>query len=221
MRVLVVEDDSRLRDILKRQLERQGLAVDTAGFLSEADELLALHDYHLLILDRRLPDGDGLDLCRTLRERGFANAILVLTALGDPQATVEGLTQGADDYLAKPFELAVLLARVTALLRRVQRGFAGELRFGNLRLDLARRELSWNGTPVPLTARELAVVETLLRAPGAVVTRDELFEHAWGEPQEALSNTLEVLISRIRRKLSACGATVKITSIRGLGYRLE
>ena len=221
VRVLVVEDDVRLREVITRNLERLGLACDPAGSLAEADELLSLHAYDLLLLDRRLPDGDGLDLCRLARRQGFGNSILMLTALDDPRSTVEGLADGADDYLGKPFDLDVLQARVKALLRRNERRPVAALVRGDLQLDGFKRELRWRDTPVPLTARELAILETLLRAEGGIVSREDLMEQAWGEREEPMSNTIDVLVSRLRRRLEAVGATLNIHAVRGLGYRLE
>jgi DNA-binding response OmpR family regulator len=221
MRVLILEDDMRLRDVIVRNLERLGLACDPAGALAEAEELLSLHAYDLLLLDRRLPDGDGLDLCRRSRRQGFGNSILMLTALDDPRSTVEGLADGADDYLGKPFDLDVLQARVQALLRRNQRRPVSELTRGDLRLNAFRRELYCRDTAIAVTARELAILETLLRADGGVVSREELMEQAWGERQEPMSNTIDVLVSRLRRKLHGAGATTGIEAVRGLGYRME
>ena len=145
----------------------------------------------------------------------------MLTALDDPGSTVEGLADGADDYLGKPFDLEVLQARVKALLRRNQRRPIEALVRGELRLDAFRRELLWQGRPVLVTARELAILEALLRAEGGVVSREDLMEQAWGEREEPMSNTIDVLVSRLRRKLAAAGATVGIEAVRGQGYRLE
>ena len=142
MRALVLEDDVRLRSLVVRTLTRVGLTCDEASRLEEGEELLDLHRYDLLVLDRRLPDGDGLDLCRHARKSGFANSILVLTAMDDPESTVEGLSEGADDYLGKPFDIAVLAARARALLRRNERRSPRELQCGNLKLDPARR-VAW------------------------------------------------------------------------------
>src|SRR5260370_21766027 len=134
MRALIVEDDERLRSLVLRTLTRAGLACDEAAQISEAEELIELHSYDLLVLDRRLPDGDGLDICRHARRKGFANSILMLTARDDPDATVEGLSEGADDYLGKPFDLEVLAARARALLRRNDRRPAAGLSPGSVRL---------------------------------------------------------------------------------------
>lgn len=221
MRALVLEDDVRLRLLVVRTLTRAGLACDEASRLEEALELLDLHAYDLLVLDRRLPDGDGLDVCRAARQKGFANSILVLTALDDPESTVEGLSEGADDYLGKPFDLSVLAARARALLRRNERRAPQELKCGNLRLDPARR-LAWkDGHVLELTAREFAILETLLRRPGGVTSREEILEDAWGEREEPMSNTIDVLIGRLRRKLDSPGRPSRIETVRGMGYRLR
>ena len=221
MRALVLEDDVRLRSLVVRTLTRAGLACDEASRLEEALELLDLHAYDLLVLDRRLPDGDGLDVCRAARKKGFANSILVLTARDDPESTVEGLSEGADDYLGKPFDLSILAARARALLRRNERRPPQELKCGNLRLDPARR-LAWlDGRALELTAREFAILETLLMRPGGVTSREEILEEAWGEREEPMSNTIDVLIGRLRRKLDSPGRPSRIETVRGMGYRLR
>lgn len=221
MRALVLEDDLRLRSLVVRSLTRVGLACDEASRMDEAEELMALHAYDLLVLDRRLPDGDGLEICRRARHKGFGRSILMLTARDDPESTVEGLSQGADDYLGKPFDLEVLAARARALLRRNERRAPEELKSGNLRLDVARR-LAWcNGKPLELTAREYTILEALMRRPGGTVTREEILEEAWGEREEPMSNTIDVLIGRLRRKIDAPGRASRIETIRGMGYRLK
>lgn len=221
MRALVLEDDHRLRSLVLRTLARAGLACDEAGRIEEADELLSLHTYDLLVLDRRLPDGDGLDVCRRAREAGFANSVLILTARDDPHSTVEGLSGGADDYLGKPFDLEVLAARAGALLRRNARRPVSALSSGELRLDPGKR-LAWRGEDLlALTAREFAILETLMRAAGGIVTRGDLLEQAWGEREEPMSNTMDVLIARLRRKLNRPKQPSRIETVRGLGYRLR
>lgn len=221
MRALIVEDDERLRNIVRRALTRINLACDEAGAIEEAQELLDLHAYDVLVLDRRLPDGDGIALCRSLRDRGFANGILMLTAMDDSRSTVEGLGEGADDYLGKPFDVEVLEARVQALLRRNSRRPALLLTVGRLQLDPARRSATCGDTTLSLTARELRLLEAFLRAPGAVLSREELMEQAWGEREEPMSNTIDVLMARLRRKLEAAGAPGAIETVRGAGYRLQ
>ncbi|HEY7370484.1 MAG TPA: response regulator transcription factor [Thermoanaerobaculia bacterium] len=221
MRALVLEDDGRLRSLVVRTLSRVGLACDEASRLDEGEELLGLHEYDVLVLDRRLPDGDGFDLCLRARERGFANAILMLTARDDAESTVEALEGGADDYLGKPFDLDVLAAHVQALLRRNERRPVAELVSGNIRIDPARRFAWCDGKRLSLTAREFAILEALLRANGGVVSRAEIFEQAWGEREEPMSNTIDVLIARLRRKLDRHGQPSRIETLRGAGYRLR
>lgn len=221
MRALVLEDDQRLRSLVVRTLTRAGLACDEASRLDEADELLSLHEYDLLVLDRRLPDGDGLEVCRNARKGGFSRSILMLTARDDVEATVEGLSEGADDYLGKPFDLEVLAARARALLRRNVDRPTQELVAGNLRLDSVRRSASRDGSPLALTAREFTILETLMRRPGAVVSREEILEQAWGEREEPMSNTIDVLIARLRKKIDAPGTPSRIETVRGMGYRLK
>lgn len=221
MRALIVEDDERLRQIVRRTLTRLNLACDEAGSIEDADALLELHPYDVVVLDRRLPDGDGVRLCRDARARGFANAILMLTALDDARSTIEGLGEGADDYVGKPFDVDVLAARVQALLRRNERRPQQLLVAGALQLDPWKRSVTRGGVALTLTAREFRILESLMRAPGAVVSREELMEQAWGEREEPMSNTIDVLIARLRRKLEAAGERDAIETVRGLGYRLK
>lgn len=217
MRALIVEDDERLRQIVRRTLTRLNLACDEADSIESADELLSLHPYDVLVLDRRLPDGDGVQLCRDARARGFANGILMLTALDDARSTIEGLGEGADDYVGKPFDVDVLAARVMALLRRNERRPQQLLVAGSLQLDPFKRTATKNGVAIALTAREFRLLETLMRASDAVVSREDLMEQAWGEREEPMSNTIDVLIARLRRKIDP----EVIETIRGLGYRMR
>jgi DNA-binding response OmpR family regulator len=220
VRALVLEDDARLRSLVVRTLTRAGLACDEAAKIEEAEELIDLHAYDLLVLDRRLPDGEGLDVCRRARKRGFTQSILMLTAIDDAESTVEGLSEGADDYLGKPFDLEVLAARARALLRRNDRRPTAELSSGDLRLDPGKRA-AWKASELlVLTAREFAILETLLRRPGAVITREEILEQAWGEREEPMSNTVDVLIARLRRKIDTPKKASRIETVRGMGYRL-
>jgi DNA-binding response OmpR family regulator len=221
VRSLVLEDDARLRSIVVRTLTRAGLACDEAGSVEAAEELLDLHEYDLLVLDRRLPDGDGLDVCRRARERGFRNSILMLTAMDQPEDEVEGLSLGADDYLGKPFEPDVLTARARALLRRNAGRAPAELTSGDLRLDPGRRIASRSGETLRLTAREFTILELLMRVPGAVVSREEILEQAWGEREEPMSNTIDVLVGRLRKKLDRPKQPSRIETVRGMGYRLR
>jgi two-component system, OmpR family, response regulator len=206
--------------LVVRTLTRAGLACDEASRVGEAEEFLSIHDYDLLVLDRRLPDGDGLTICRRARKNGFANSILMLTARDDPESTVEGLSEGADDYLGKPFDLEVLAARARALLRRNERRPSTLLACGDLKLDPARRAAFRGKEPLVLTAREFAILEALMRKPGAVVSREEILEQAWGEREEPMSNTIDVLVARLRRKIDSPSRASRIETVRGMGYRL-
>ena len=221
MRALILEDDARLRSLVSRTLTRAGLACDETSRIEEADDLLSVHDYDLLVLDRRLPDGDGLEVCRRARARGFRHSILMLTAMDHAEAEIEGLSEGADDYLGKPFDLEVLAARARALLRRNESRAPRELTSGKLRLDPSRRRV-WRGQEeLRLTAREFTILELLMRAPGAVVSREDILEHAWGEREEPMSNTIDVLVGRLRRKIDGAGRGSSIETVRGMGYRLR
>ena len=221
MRALVLEDDERLRSLVVRTLGRGGLACDESKKIEEAEELLELHEYDLLVLDRRLPDGDGLDVCRRARARGFRRSILMLTAMDQAEDEIEGLSQGADDYLGKPFDLEVLAARARALLRRNETRAPAELVFADLKLDPGRRA-AWRGAePLKLTSREFTILELLMRSPGAVVSREEILEQAWGEREEPMSNTIDVLVGRLRRKLDRPKQPSRIETVRGMGYRLR
>lgn len=221
MKALVLEDDQRLCSLVVRTLKRAGLACDEARRIEDAEQLLSLNAYDLLVLDRRLPDGDGLDVCRRARRRGFGHSILMLTALDDAESTVEGLSDGADDYLGKPFDLDVLAARAQALLRRNERRAPVELVRGDVRLDPGRRAAWLDAAPLALTAREFMVLETLMRAPGAVVSREEILEQAWGEREDPMSNTIDVLVARLRRKIDTPGRPSLVETVRGVGYRLR
>ena len=221
MRVLVLEDDERLRSLVVRTLERAGLACDEAARIADAEELMGLHEYGLIVLDRRLPDGDGLDVCRRARAAGFRQSILMLTAMDQPEDEIEGLSEGADDYLGKPFDLEVLAARARALLRRNEVRAPRELVAGDLRLDPGRRA-AWRGAEtLTLTTREFTILELLMRSPGAVVSREEILEQAWGEREEPMSNTIDVLVGRLRRKLDRPRQPSRIETVRGMGYRLR
>ena len=221
MRALVLEDDERQRSLVVRALCRGGIESDEAPRIAEAEELLDLHDYDLLVLDRRLPDGDGLDVCRRARARGFRHSILMLTAMDQAEDEIEGLSEGADDYLGKPFDLDVLGARARALLRRNETRAPKELVAGDLRLDPGRRA-AWRGADMlELTSREFTILELLLRSPGAVVSREEILEQAWGEREEPMSNTIDVLVGRLRRKLDRPKQPSRIETVRGMGYRLR
>lgn len=215
MRILVVEDDEVVQSAVARALRADGHAVTTASDLACARELV-VSGVDLIVLDLRLPDGFGLDLCRELRRDGATAPILVLTALSQVARRVEGLDAGADDFLAKPFALAELRARVRALGRRgpMPRGLVVTL--GDIVLDFAGRSARVKNTLVSLTAREWAILEILARRAGRTVAHVDLLEGVWGEVNETLSDTLTVLVGRLRRKLGSH----LIRTFRGEGYAL-
>jgi DNA-binding response OmpR family regulator len=221
MRLLVVEDEERLRDLLKQALEGTGFTVDVLGTAAEADEAIALLPYDAAVLDLGLPDGDGIKVLQNARRSGCALPILVLTARDAVSDRVRGLDSGADDYLVKPFAMTELVARLKALLRRPGGVLGLTLESGNLRLDTVGREVQVGGVPLPLPRHALAVLEHLMRRLGRVVPKSVLEEKLYGLDGEPESNTIPVHVHHLRRRLSSVGATVAIHTIRGVGYMLE
>ncbi|MFJ8387684.1 winged helix-turn-helix domain-containing protein [Streptomyces sp. NPDC094438] len=217
MRVLVVEDDPELGPAVADGLRGAGFAVDLAVRLDEADLKLSVNSYDCLVADRGLPDGDALDLLRARRRAGSALPVLLLTALGTVDDRVAGFEHGADDYLVKPFAFAELTARVRSLCRRAQPVRLPELRVADLELDLPRRRVRRAGVLLTLTAKEFAVLESLMLRAGEVVTRSELIESCWDEMSDPVSNVVDVVIAQLRRKL---GPPELIGTVRGAGYRL-
>lgn len=224
MRILIIEDSPPTRELLKRSLEGAGHTVATAARVSTGIELATTEEFEVIVIDIMLPDGSGLDLCRDLRRHDVAAPILFLTAKGEVGDRVAGLDAGADDYLRKPFALAELHARLRALSRR--RGLAppARLEWGEARIDFTSRRLMRSGLEVPLTAREWVVLEMLAAQRGRVVSREELLETAWGDVSPAASESLDVIVSRLRRKLGQSDPESEggaIRTVRGRGYRFE
>jgi DNA-binding response OmpR family regulator len=220
MRLLVVEDEPRIAEILRPSLEQAGFAVDFVGLCAEGRALLASHPYDAAILDLGLPDGDGLDLLVELRRRGDAIPILVLTARDAVEDRVCGLDTGADDYLVKPFAVAELVARTKALLRRPGAALGMVLNAGNIRFDTVGRDVRVEETYVQLQRRESAILEHLMRRLGRVVPKALLEEKLYGLDEELESNAIPVHIHHLRRKLLDAGAKVEIHTVRGIGYLL-
>jgi two-component system, OmpR family, response regulator len=216
MRVLVVDDDDELRDLVARTLTRDGHVVVTAGSAQQAREQLVAHQTDLIVLDLGLPDGSGKDLCQQLRGEGCTLPVLVLTAQNAVASRVACLDAGADDYLGKPFAVAELRARVRALGRRPHSARSFVYRRDGVQLDFTARRATVGEREAPVTAREWSILELLAARSGRVVSRNELLEGVWGDGSEAASASLDVLIGRIRRKLAA---TV-IRTVRGEGYAL-
>ena len=221
MRILLVEDHLELSRWIGRALQDAHLTVEFAMNGADADSLLHTQDYALVILDLTLPKMDGLEVLRRLRARGRA-PVLILTARGGLNERVQGLNLGADDYLAKPFELAELEARVKALLRRSQGNEAPTLRCGALSFDTVTRLFHYGGAALALTPREYAVLEALLARAGRVVPKDKLFAEVFTLDDEASPDAIEIYIHRLRKKLETVEeGRVVITTLRGLGYLLQ
>jgi two-component system, OmpR family, response regulator len=220
MRILVVEDDPGVVSFLRRGLGRHGYAVDVAGTGPEAIWLEREFPYAVVVLDVNLPEGDGFDVCAQLRAEGRWVPVLILTGRGAVEDRVRGLDAGADDYLAKPFVLEELLARLRALARRGPVARPTVLAVGDLRLDPAARTVTRAGTEIELTPREFSVLHALMRRPGEVVSRQDLVDEVWDFSYEAGSNVVDVYIGYLRRKVDRPFETEMIETVRGVGYRL-
>lgn len=214
MRVLVVEDEEQMADAIARGLRLNAIAVDVAYDGQEALELASYVDYSVVVLDRDLPEVHGDDVCRELMTR---SRIIMLTAAGQLRDRVDGLSMGADDYLAKPFAFAELVARVRTLGRRAGRAAPSALERAGIRLDPARRTVTRDGRAVTLNRKEFDVLHELLRAGGDLVTSAELRRNVWDEHAEGGTGVLRVTLTSLRRKL---GAPAAIENVPGKGYRL-
>ena len=217
MRVLVVEDDDALADVIARGLRQEALAVDLAVDGHEAVEKTAVTAYDVVVLDRDLPRIHGDDVCRHLVEADGTERILMLTASGQLEDRVEGLRLGADDYLAKPFAMKELVARIRALGRRAAPAVPPVLQHGDLELDPARHRAERGGQNLKLTRKEFGVLEVLMRANGQVVSSEELLERVWDEHTDPFTNAIRITIMTLRRKL---GEPPLIETVVGVGYRL-
>jgi DNA-binding response OmpR family regulator len=221
MRFLVVEDNERLAELVKRGLEEHGYTVDTTTSGRAGEELAVKGRYDVIILDLMLPDHDGVEICRNLRRRGISTPILMLTALAATEEKVTGLEAGADDYLTKPFDLEEFIARVRALLRRAQSAEGGKLRFGGIELDLVGRRVTRDGQRVDLTTKEFALLEYFMRNPERVLTRTNIGERVWDLLYQDESNVIEVYVSRLRSKIDKGFDKPLIHTVVGTGYTLS
>ena len=218
MRILLVEDDRALGEVVRRGLVEDGYAVDLETTVAGADRARHINTYDAVVLDLGLPDGDGTTLCQRLREDGSHVKILMLTARDSLSDKVGGLDAGADDYLTKPFDFPELAARLRALLRRPVSVKNPILTVGDIRLDPATHTV-WRGAiVVPITAREFSLLHLLLAKAGEVVSRTDLLEHAWDANYDGLSNVVDVHIANLRRKLELPGSPTPIETVRGVGY---
>jgi DNA-binding response OmpR family regulator len=217
MRVLVAEDERRLADAIARGLRREGMAVDLAPDGSDALVKARIVRYDVVVLDRDLPGIHGDEVCRAVRGERPETGILMLTAAGALEDLVEGLSLGADDYLAKPFRFAELVARIHALARRAAPSRPPVLHHGDLELDPARREVKRSGSPIELARKEFAVLEALMGADGATVSAEQLLERVWDEHVDPFTNVVRMTIMTLRRKL---GEPPVVDTVIGVGYRM-
>jgi DNA-binding response OmpR family regulator len=222
MRILIVEDEPKVANFIRQGLEEERHSVDVAADGAEALDLLAVvPPYDLIVLDLLLPRRDGFAVLRALRGRGVATPVLVLTARDAVADKVAGLDLGADDYLTKPFAFEEFLARVRALLRRGPGPAAPVLRVGDLALNRATREVTRAGRSIALTAREYALLEYLMSHAGRVLTRPMIAQHVWGLDFDSGSNTIDVYVGYLRRKIERTGEPRLIHTVRGVGYVLQ
>ena len=221
MRILVVEDERELADVLKRGLEEHGYAVDLAFDGDDGLALAEMEPYDLVVLDVMLPGRDGFDVCRRLRAQGRNMPVLMLTARDAVDDRVTGLDSGADDYLTKPFAFQELLARVRALLRRQSVSRDPLLRAGDLEINTVTHEVHRGGRPIELTSKEYAILEFFARRPNRVLTRNQIAEHVWDFDFVAMSNVVDVYVRYLRRKLDDDHEPRLLHTIRGTGYQLR
>ena len=217
MRILVVEDNHALTS----NLVHEGYSVDSAYDGQEGQDLAELTPYDLMILDILLPGKDGLEVCRDLRRRRIPTPILLLTARDSIDDRVKGLDCGADDYLVKPFAIRELLARLRALLRRQFSSQQGQLVIGSLMIDPVTHTVEREERPIDLTPKEFALFEYLMYHPNQVVTREMIEQHIWNYEIECESNVIDVYVRRLRRKIDDPFAVKVLTTVRGIGYRLQ
>ena len=221
MRVLLVEDEPNAAHVLAKGLREQAYAVDVAADGDTAIFQVGITDYDAVILDVMLPVKDGFAVCRAVRESGCTVPILMLTARDAVDARIEGLDSGADDYLVKPFDFGELLARLRALVRRGRQPLVPErLAAGPLTIETRSHRVRLHNRDVPLTAKEYALIEYLVRRVGDVVSRADIAEHVWDEHYDPVSNVVDVYVQRLRRKLDRPGADSMIRTRRGEGYQL-
>ena len=221
MRVLVVEDERRIADFICKGLSEQGYAVDIAYDGGEALDWVEVAEFDVIVLDVMLPVRDGIEVCRTLRERGQRTPILMLTARDAIEDRVRGLDSGADDYLVKPFAFAELMARIRALTRREPATKGTVLHVADLVLDTTTREVSREGEHIELTTKEYALLEYLMRHPNQVLTRTMIAEHVWNYDFDNATNVIDVHIRNLRRKIDDPFPTKLIHTVRGAGYRIS
>ena len=221
MRILLIEDDVTIARLLKEGLEDEAYAVDIAHDGSEGYRTAAADDYDVIILDIMLPEMNGYEVCRALRNDGNKTPILMLTARDTERDIVEGLDTGADDYLAKPFSFDVLLARIRALLRRPNEKLEEILQVGDLKLDPSSKKVTRALQEINLTAKEYGILEYLMRNKGKVLSKEQIISHVWDFDADVLPNNVELFIMFLRRKIDKPFKSKLIHTVSGFGYKLE
>jgi DNA-binding response OmpR family regulator len=221
MRLLVVEDEKKLAEIIKRGLIEEGYSVDSAFDGVEAEELALNIPYDVVLLDLILPKKDGIEVCRNLRQKNIKTKILMLTAKDSLGDKVKGLDSGADDYLVKPFDFEELCARIRALLRREENIIPTKLTIGDLVMDTSSRKVFRGQRHIDLTPKEYAMLEYLMRHPDLVITRTMFEQHVWDLDLDSGSNLVDVFIRKLRRKIDEEGKDSLIQTVKGAGYRME
>lgn len=220
MRLLIVEDDDRLADVLRRGLHEQGHVVDVAGDGASGGMLASDGDYDAIVLDLNLPQKDGLEVLRALRNQGIATPIVIATSRDETDDVVAGLDAGADDYIRKPFAFRELEARLRSVSRREAAPPSAALTVGNLVFEMATRRVSRGDRAIALTARELAFLEYFMRNAGRVLTRPMIETALWDRTSETTSNVVDVYVRRLRVKIDTDGEAPLFHTVRGLGYRM-
>ncbi len=222
MRVLIIEDEKKLADSIKKGLEQEAYAVDVAYEGTDGFGLAVIQDYDVIILDIMLPGMDGMEICRKLREKKLSTPIIMLTARGQIKDRVQGLNTGSDDYLVKPFAFEELLARIKALSRRPKNNIGLVLSIESLKLNTLTYEVRRCGKKIELSKKEFAILEFMLRNKGKILTKQQIINHVWDYDADVLPNTVEVYIGYLRDKIdrSFRGSKPIIHTVRGFGYRL-
>ncbi len=223
MRILIVEDEAKLAEALKRGLESKGFAVDWISESEKARTRIMLYrdEYDLILLDLMLPGVDGATITRDAREAGVTTPIIVLTARDETEYKIELLNIGADDYLAKPFSFEELVARINAVLRRPEQSIQTTLKVRDIELDPSSRTVTKGGDPLALTLKEYSLLEYFMRHPDEALTRESILDHVWSFDFPGFSNVLDVHMKNLRKKLDTYGDTPLFETVRGVGYRLN
>ena len=217
MRILLVEDSEGLGEVIQDQIADEGHAIDWVQTISYAEASLRTTRYDLILLDLMLPDGSGIDLLKQIRQSGGLTPVIILTARDQLSDRINGLNAGADDYLVKPFDLSELSARIAAVSRRYAGNPNPKLQIGTLEVDLTKHQISRDGVSINLTAREWALFEAFIQRPGTLLSKSQLEDHLYAYGTEIESNTIEVYVSRLRKKLGKD----HLETVRGLGYRMR